>query len=182
MDTRIFESVYFMKIIYTSPLFLVYKNMYSLYSNPESLSARDKLFAEERANARLHWGYVPLKRFAFKEMEVDESQRARWILKDRQHFAKWKLDRTRHADKIRSDTEKRRRDNKLEYLSHSINIECEKLNREFWAEAPIMLPHQRPVWEQGRWPEYFWSRTALKREIGELESEELLWLQLPIMF
>lgn len=171
-----------MKTINISPLYLVCKNMYSLYSNTESLSARDKLFAEERANARLHWGYVPLKRFAFKDMEVDEAQRARWMLKDRQHFAKWKLDRVRKMERAGSATEKRRRDNKQEYLSHSINLECDKLNRAFWAEAPIMLPRQRPIWEQGRWPEYYWTRTALKREIRDLESEELLWLQLPVMF
>lgn len=165
-------------------------NISSLYSNTDSLSARDKLFAEERANARLHWGYVPLKRIVLdaaldsqpKEDQPKEDQRARWILKDRQHFAKWKLERARKMERTGAATEKRRRDNKLEYLSHSINVECEKLNRAFWAEAPIMLPRQRPIWEQGRWPEYYWTRTALKREIRDLESEELLWLQLPVMF
>lgn len=152
-----------------------------MYSNTaEPLSARDKLFAEERANARKHWGYVPLKRIVLdNEDELTEDQKIRWMIKDRQHFAKWKLERARKAERMRAVSEKRKRDNKQEYLSHSINMECEKLNRMFWAEAPIMLPHQRPVWEQGRWPEYFWTRTVLKREIGELESDELLWIPIP---
>ena len=155
----------------------------SLYKNLDALSEYDQKFAEQRREAVLKHGYVPLKRFRIDDPEHISEQTERWIQQDRRHFAKWRLSRQQKEAAVTKNTELCIRKRRQEYVAYRINTEYEALETAFWAEAPKMLPYQRKHWFAGRWPEYYWTHTALKSEIAELESEskldELLWAELP---
>lgn len=156
----------------------------SLYKNLDTLSEYDRKFAEQRREAVLKYGYVPLKRFQI-DPETTSIQTERWIQQDRRHFAKWRLSRQQKEAAVKKNTELCIRKRRHEYVAYLINIEYQALETSFWAEAPKMLPYQRKHWFAGRWPEYYWTHTALKAEIAELKSDpksdELLWAELPLM-
>jgi len=151
----------------------------SLYKNLDALSEYDRKFAEQRQEAVLKHGYVPLKRFRIDDQEHSPIQTSRWIQQDRRHFALWRLNRKQKAERIRQQMDKKRQ----ESLALLINVEYELLENAFWLEAPTMLPYQRKYWFEARWADYYWTHTTLKSEIAELESEsklgELLWAEIP---
>ena len=147
----------------------------SLYKNLDALSEYDRKFATERQEAVLKHGYVPLKRFRIDDPEHTSEQTERWIQQDRRHFALWRLNRKQKADRLQKQAKKRRQ----ECLALLINVEYELLENAFWLEAPTMLPYQRKHWSEARWADYYWTHTTLKSEIAELESDELLWAEIP---
>ena len=151
----------------------------SLYKHLDALSEYDRKFAEQRREAVLEHGYVPLKRFLIGEPEKTTAQTERWIQQDRRHFAKWRLSRQQKEAAVKKNTERLIQKNNQEYVAYRINTEYQALENAFWSEAPNMLPYQRKHWFAGRWPDYYWTHTALKSEIAELDSDELLWAELP---
>ena len=76
----------------------------SLYKNLDTLSEYDRKFAEQRREAVLKYGYVPLKRFQI-DPETTSIQTERWIQQDRRHFAKWRLSRQQKEAAVKKNTE-----------------------------------------------------------------------------
>jgi len=157
------------------------KYYYSIYQDISGLSEYDRKFAEERNMCVHYWGYHPLKRFWIEDSPPSTTQIQKWILKDRQHLALWKLNCTKKEKRMKELDEKKQRHNQLEYDSAHINFEYERLERAFWAEAPKMLPYQKTQWFIGRWPEFYWKHTNLKQAIMDLEHDQCLWYPIPEM-
>jgi hypothetical protein len=144
----------------------------------EPISERDlKLFREMKDC--MADGYVPLKRIILDE-PVSEEKLAKWRLNDRQHLAKWKLRKIQKKKEFEEKREKRDYMLKVERISYLLNFEYETLYINFWREAPIMRPYQRPDWFKYRWPEYYWMKTKYMKEITDLgEDTALLWFDVP---
>ena len=151
--------------------------MNSVLYNPDTLTERDRAFLAERRHS-VAQGYRPLKRI-FVDDEQVESNRAKWMLKDRQHLAQWRLRMKKKEAADKERTLNRASKNAVEYNSRLVNWEYESLERAFWAEAPVMLVSQRRHWWKGRWPEFYWTHTALKETVLGLENRDSLWFDVP---
>ncbi len=157
------------------------KYYYTMYQDISRLSEYDRKFVEERNLYMRHWGYQPPKRFWVEDSPPSTTQIQQWTIKDRQHLALWKLNRAKKEQQMKEWNETKRRREQLEYDSALINFEYERLERAFWAEAPKMLPYQKTEWFNGRWPEFYWKNTNLKKNSMTLENDQCLWHPLPAM-
>lgn len=165
----------------------------------EPLSERDKKFREEMKDAMKNNGFHYLARIILDKNEpILEEQRQQWILADRKRFAKWKLNHKQKEERLAKVSHEREEKRNNEYISYLLNNEYETLYANFWKEAPIMRPYERPNWFKYRWPEYYWSNTkysnitrriVLQKEFpssspiiakeDDLTTTEHLWFDLP---
>ncbi len=166
-------------ILQKSEYFLKFSKMSLNFIYKPPISERDlKFFQEMKDSIKL--GYVPLKRIILEEEGITEEQRQKWILADRQHFAKWRLRKIKRDREIKEKQKIREEKRNAEYVSYLLNIEYETLYENFWREAPLMRPYQRGEWFKYRWPEYYWKHTKYTTEIINLGEESgLLWFDVP---
>jgi hypothetical protein len=127
----------------------------NLIYDPSVVSERDMQFFSETKSP----GYFPLRRIECNDM----SNRAKWILADRKHFAQWKLHK---IQKMRKIQERRNRLDKEKEWD-----KLQELEAMFWAEAPIMRPWQRAAWEKYNWDE-FYIRHAISTIMPQTNAEK----------